>query len=77
MENVYHATIQTFGTMIEKNVKAVLRLMFLTRREENVFAPLVNLLIQVLLVFNVCNQVIGIQIKGDVFNVQTSKFMIA
>lgn len=77
MENVYHATIQTFGTMIEKNVKAVLRLMFLTRREENVFAPLVNLLIQVLLVFNVCNQVIGIQIKGDVFNVLTNKFMIA
>lgn len=77
MENVYHATIQTFGTMIEKNVKAVLRLMFLTRREENVSVHLVNLLIQVFLVFNVCNQVIGIQIKGDVFNVLTNKFMIA
>ena len=76
MENVYHAIIQTFGIMIEKNVNLVPLPMFLTRIEENVFAQLINLLIPVLLVCNVCNQVIGIQIKEDAFNVQINKSMI-
>ena len=76
MENVYHAITLIFGIMIEKNVNLVLLLMFLTKIEENVSAQLINLLIPVLLVCNVCNQVIGIQIKEDAFNVQINKSMI-
>jgi len=76
MENAFHAIILTSGTMIEKNVKVVLQHMCSTKKEENVFAQQANLLIQDLHVFNAYNQVIGIQIKEDAYNVQMNKFMI-
>lgn len=60
MGNVFHATILTSGTTIEKNVKVVLQHMYLTNKEENAFVQQVNLLIRVLHVFNAYNQAIGI-----------------
>lgn len=75
MENVFHVIILTSGTMIGKNVKAVLQHMYLIRKEENVFVQQANLLIQDLHVSNVYNQVTGIQTREDVCNVQMNKFM--
>ncbi len=69
-------TIQIFGIMILKNVKAVLQLMFMEKNEENAFALIINLMI---LVYNVCNaylQTIGIQIKEDVYNAPINKYSI-
>jgi len=75
MGNAFHAIILTSGTTIKKNVKIVLRHMYLTNKEENVFVQQVNLLILVLHVFNVYNQVTGTQIKEDACNVPMNKFM--
>lgn len=69
-------TIQTFGIMILKNVKAVLQLMFMEKKEENVFAPIINLMILVYNVYNACLQTIGIQIKEDVYNARINKYLI-
>lgn len=77
MVNVYHVTIQTFGTMIEKNVRHVLQLMFLTSKEENVFVQLINPSILALPVSSAYNQVTGNPIREDASNVQINKFMIA
>ncbi len=45
-------------------------------KEENVFAQIICHLIQVYNVYNVYHQVIGIQIKEDVFNAQMNRFLI-
>ena len=74
MENASHATIQVFGIMTIKNVKAVLRHTSTTKIAEDAYVQTICRLILVSSAFNVSSQVTGTLIKEDAFSVLTNKF---
>lgn len=76
MENAFHVTTQTSGIMTVKNAKAVQKHMYTTKIAEDANAQIICHLILVSNVFNVSSQVIGTQIKEDVFSVQMNKSTI-
>ena len=76
MENAYRAIILISGTLMPANAKCARKLMFTTKIEENAYVQTICLSTLDLNACNAQNQVIGIQTKEDVFNVQMNKFMI-